>query len=187
MGDRKGGKVAGISDAAVAAKTGKTWNQWIGVLDKAGAAKMPHPAIAAYLHKKHRVTGWWAQMVTVGYEQAKGRRAAHQTASGYQATASKTMGVAAAALFRAWRDEKARAAWLGRRITIRRATPNKSMRLTWADGTAVDVYFYVKGKGRSQVAVDHRKLASAGDVARMKGFWAEALEALQTKLARKTS
>lgn len=148
---------------------------------------MPHPAIAAYLHKKHRLGKWWSQMVTVGYEQAKGLREAHQTASGYQATANKTVGVGVAALYRGWADAKARAKWLGRKITVRKATPNKSMHITWADGTSVDVGFYVKGKGRSQVAIGHRKLASAGDVARMKGFWAEALEELQGKLERQAS
>ena len=35
-------KTAGISDEAVAAKTGKTWAEWIAVLDSAGAGKMDH-------------------------------------------------------------------------------------------------------------------------------------------------
>ena len=38
-----------MSDAAVQAKTGKTWPEWFAVLDKAGAAKMTHKEIAAHL------------------------------------------------------------------------------------------------------------------------------------------
>jgi hypothetical protein len=67
-------KVAGISDAAVQAKTGKTWPEWLALLDRAGARKMNHQEIASYLHDELGCSGWWSQMVTVGYEQARGMR-----------------------------------------------------------------------------------------------------------------
>jgi hypothetical protein len=62
------GKINGIGDEAVRAKTGKTWGQWIATLDKAGARTMEHAEIASLLHEKFGVPGWWTQMVTVGYE-----------------------------------------------------------------------------------------------------------------------
>ena len=62
-----------VSDAAVEAKTGKTWQEWFALLDAAGARQMDHKSIAAHLDKKLGVPGWWAQMVTVAYEQARGR------------------------------------------------------------------------------------------------------------------
>ncbi len=33
---------ARMSDAAVKAKTGKDWQQWFAILDRAGAMKMSH-------------------------------------------------------------------------------------------------------------------------------------------------
>jgi len=62
-----------VSDAAVQAKTGKTWQEWFAVLDAAGARAMDHKTSAAYLYKQLRLPDWWAQMVTVGYEQARGQ------------------------------------------------------------------------------------------------------------------
>ena len=40
-----------LSDAAVQAKTGKTWQEWFAVLDAAGARAMDHQSIAAYLYQ----------------------------------------------------------------------------------------------------------------------------------------
>ena len=177
-------RVAGIGDEAVKAKTGKTWAQWLKALDAGGAKKMSHREIAAHLHRQHKLSGWWSQMVTVGYEQARGRREQYQTPSGYQAHASKTVNAPLAALFEAWADERERAGWLGQHpLTIRKATPRKSMRITWEDGsTSVEVNFYARGKSKSQVALEHRKLSSAADVSRMKAFWSKALDALKSRL-----
>ena len=69
---------------------------------------------------------------------------------------------------------------------MRTAVPNKSMRITWPDGTSVEVYFVAKGASKSQVAVQHRKLADKPSVERLKEYWAERLGALQALLARAT-
>jgi hypothetical protein len=174
----------GISDEAVSAKTGKTWSEWFAILDKAGANAMPHKEIATYLYEKHKVPGWWCQMVTVGYERERGLRQVHETPEGFQVSVSKTIAVPLADLFAAWNDAKARTRWLGRaKITVRKTTPNKSIRLVCdADQSHVDVRFYPKGVGKSQVVVDHTKLASAADVTRMKAFWSKALESLKAAL-----
>jgi hypothetical protein len=42
MAEQANAKAAGISDAAVQAKTGKTWTEWFAILDQAGAAAWPH-------------------------------------------------------------------------------------------------------------------------------------------------
>jgi hypothetical protein len=66
---------------------------------------------------------------------------------------------------------------------IRKATPEKSMRITWSDGkTRVSVNFYAKGEAKSQVALEHEKLPDAKAVAKMKTSWAAALERLQELL-----
>ncbi|MGH7163746.1 MAG: hypothetical protein ACREID_09700 [Planctomycetota bacterium] len=160
-------KVAGIGDEAVEAKTGRDWAEWCAIFDKWGAEGKGHAETARHLHEKHGVSGWWLQTVTVGCEQERGLREKHETAEGFQASTSRTMDVPLARLYAAWADAKPRARWFGRhRLTIRRATEGKSMRITWGDGaTSLDVGFLAKGKGKgkrkSQIAVHHRKLASA--------------------------
>ncbi|MBI3669512.1 MAG: SRPBCC domain-containing protein [Acidobacteria bacterium] len=173
-----------MSDAAVQAKTGKTWKEWFAILDKAGARKMDHKQIVAYLVKHQNVGPWWQQMVTVNYEQARGLREKHQTSEGFTANGSRTIAVALPALFQAWQAERARRRWLGdAALTIRTATPPKSLRILWGDGKSrVDVMFYAKGKGKSQVTVDHRRLTDAKEAARMKTYWSQALDRLKATL-----
>jgi len=176
---------AGIGSDAVKAKTGRTWTEWIAALDRAGADQWPHKKIAEFVHDQFGCPPWWGQMVTVGYEQAKGLRLKHQTATGYNANASKTIAVSIGKLYKAWSDSKTRDRWLigCKKIIIRKATPNKSMRITWTDGkTSVEVGFVSKGAGKSQVAVQHSKLSGLKDAAMMKKCWKGALDKLESQL-----
>jgi hypothetical protein len=173
-------KYAGVGSEAVQARTGKTWVEWFAILDAADAQTMSHPRIARYLQEEHSVPDWWCQMVTVGYEQARGLRKAHKKTDGFAANASKTLSVSLVVLYDAWANEGKRAAWLGEvGLTVRKATPDKSMRLTWGDGSTVDVGFYAKGEAKSQVAIQHSKLPDAEISARQKTFWSAALDRLQ--------
>jgi hypothetical protein len=169
-------KTAGIGDDAVKKATGKTWAQWCAILDKKKATKMPHKEIAILLHEQQGLSGWWAQMVTVGYERERGMRVAHQQPGGFEISKSKTLPISAVKAFKGWEDKKARDTWLGENITIRKATPGKSMRITWPDKTNVEVNFYDKGKDKCQVSIQHTRLTSASKAEKMKEFWAEKLE-----------
>jgi uncharacterized protein YndB with AHSA1/START domain len=179
-------KAAGISSEAAKAKTGKSLDEWFALLDKVGAADWPHKDIAAHLHDKRGCPGWWCQMIAVGYEQARGLRVKNQGCAGdFAANASKTIAVPVARLYKSWSDVELLARWLpdATKMTVRKATLNKSMRITWIDGrSSVEVYFWIKGEAKSQVAVQHSKLESPKDVARWKAYWAEALLKLQALL-----
>ena len=170
-----------MGDAAVQAKTGKTWPEWFAILDAAGAKKMSHKEIVAYLSEHHKVAEWWGQMVTVGYEQARGMREKHQKPEGYEISGSRTIAVSLPALYKAWQDAKMRSRWLAQTgFVIRKATPCKSMRITWADRkTSVDVNSYPKGSTKSQIALQHSKLPDAKAAARMKTYWAKTLDRLK--------
>ena len=174
------GALAGMTDAAVAAKTGRTWRQWVDALDADGAASMTHRDIAAIVHTKHHVGDWWAQTVTVGYERVKGLRERGQRRSGtYEATKSRTYNVPVAALFDAWANHAARRRWLdGVEPVVRTATRPKSMRLRWPDGTLVAAGFTRKGRGKSAVAVAHMQLRDRAASTASKAYWAERLDAL---------
>src|SRR4051794_10771179 len=91
-----------IGDDAVAAKTGKTWAQWYKLLDAAGCRTKTHREIVAVVSEKYDVGPWWRQMVTVGYERARGLRVKHQTAKGFSVSASKTVAVPIGKLYAAW-------------------------------------------------------------------------------------
>jgi hypothetical protein len=177
--------LAGMSDAAVAKRTGFTWAQWVDVLERAGARDWTHRATAEYVQKTHGVADWWAQTVTVGYERIRGLRQIGQRMSGaFEATKSKTVNAPAAAAFKAFNDAKARRGWLTGVKTVRKATPNKSVRLTMEDGTSVEVWIIAKGATKSSVQLSHRKLSSRADADARKLYWTERLDVLAKQLKR---
>ncbi len=180
--DRTDG-VAGVSNDAVQAATGKGWAQWLAILDASGARTMPHPQIARILHEQHGVSDWWSQMVTVGYEQARGLRQVHEKSDGFTANASRTFAVPVATLYAAWFDEARRNAWLpNAAITIRKATADRSLRITWSDGSNLDVNFYAKADAKAQVSLQHSRLPDAETAAAMKAFWRNAFDRLKAAL-----
>jgi len=172
-----------MSDAAVKAKTGKAWPEWLKILDAAGAKRMTHQEIVALLSRKHGVGPWWQQMVTVTYEQARGLRQVHQKPRGYEISVSRTIGAPVSKAFKAWTDDKIRKQWLPASLAIRKATANKSLRISWADGdTSLAVAFYPKGAGKVQIVAQHGKIPDAKAAANMKKFWAQALDRLKERL-----
>ena len=177
--------LAGMSDAAVQEKTGGTWAHWVAALDRAGAHEWPHAKIARYLHDECGVPNWWSQTVTVGYERIKGLRVVGQLRDGsFEASKSKTFDVPLGRLYGAWSNARLRRAWLpDAPPTIRTATANKSMRITWGDGTKVEAMFLAKGRAKSQVAVAHTKLKSKAEITERKAYWSERLTALAKVLS----
>jgi uncharacterized protein YndB with AHSA1/START domain len=173
-----------MSDEAVKAKTGKKWDQWFAILDKAGAKEMSHKDIVKFLNSNHDVGPWWQQMVTVTYEQSRGLRDTHEKPGGYQISVSRTVNVPLGDMYKAVASEKSRRSWLSEdELVVRKATPNKSMRVTWKDGkTSLEINFYPKGDAKSQVVVQHSKLPDAKAAAKMKIFWAKALDRLREVL-----
>ena len=174
-----------ISDGSVAKATGQPTDHWFKVLD-AFAKKQgghDHKTAAVFLHEQHAVPEWWCQMVTVLYERERGHRNKHQVSDGYSASVSRTINVPIAALYSAWMG-RGRAKWLPDEFTVRKATENRSIRITWGDGTNVEVMFYPKGEGKAQVTVQHGKLRSQATVGKIKKFWAARLDALRDLLEK---
>jgi uncharacterized protein YndB with AHSA1/START domain len=173
-------KLAGKSDAVIKQQTGCDWARWVKALDKAQAHTWPHREIAQYVHHKYQIPSWWAQTVTVGYERIKGLRAIGQRRDGsFEVTKSKTFAVPLAQLYRAFHDPRTRSRWLpGIDLIVRTATRDKSMRITWPDGTSLEVGFTSRGAAKSQVALQHTRLPDQATASRMKEFWSQRLDAL---------
>jgi hypothetical protein len=173
-------RLAGMSDAAIKKATGCDWDKWVFCLDYVGAQDWSHRAIADHVHTAYKVKDWWTQMVTVGYERIKGLRAIGQRRDGgFEANKSKTLNASAAAVFRAFAHARVRKHWLpGVTVTVKKATPNRSVRMLWNDGTPVEVWIVPKGAKKTAAQVQHRKLASKEDADARKKYWDERLGAL---------
>jgi hypothetical protein len=179
-------RLAGVGSEAVMKATGRAWDEWLKVLDKAGAKRMPHKDIADMLYRKFSVPGWWSQMLTVGYEQARGLRLPGQKSDGFSANATKTVAIPLDQLYTAW-TEPQRSRWLpGAPLQVKRSTDGKSIRMTWTlGGSSVDVGFADKGGGKSMVAVEHSKLPDVAAMQMQKSYWSAALGRLKAMLEPK--
>ena len=142
-------------------------------------------AIAEHVRTTYKTPDWWSQMVVVGYERIKGLRAIGQRRSGsFEAARSRTLPVPVSRLFRAFSDRRIRAKWLRQPdLTVRKATKDRSMRITWPDGTSVEVWFLTKGVAKSSVHVQHAGLPDRAAVDRLKLYWGERLTELSALLA----
>ena len=164
--------VAGMSDDAVQKATGRSWAEWVRVLDEAGASSKIHRDIVHEV-KSLGSPDWWSQMVTVGYERIRGLRDKGQRrGGGYEAGKSRTFQVPLKRLFAAFKKS------LPPNATLKSATPNKRIRIAWDDGTVVEALFTAKGETKSAVAVTHQKLPDKTASDKMKSWWGERLTAL---------
>ena len=179
-------ELAGMSEDAIRAKTGRGWREWVALLDAAQCAGKPHGEIARYVSSLG-TPGWWSQSVTVGYERIRGLRAIGQRRDGgYEASKSRTVPVGVASLYAAFAQKRRRDAWLPNvALTVRTSVKDKSMRITWPDETRVEVAFTAKGPEKSAVTVTHRMLASRAAVDEAKASWGAHLDALAATLARR--
>lgn len=169
-----------VGDGVLKQRSGKTWAEWFPLLDKAGAKKMNHLQIFNLMQKKFKVPAWWSQMVAVGYEHSRGLREIYESCGGFSANVSRTLGVGVKKLFAACADDKKRGAWLrGDKLVISTARPEKTVRGAWDDVSRLEIRFHPKSTYKTQVVIDHMKLASRVDVEKMKAFWAESLERLR--------
>ena len=164
-------ELAGMSDASVNKRTGRTWAQWVRALDAAGASKKTHPEIAKYVSSLG-TPDWWSQTVTVGYERIRGLRdRGQQRGGGYEASKSRTFPVPVGVLFEAFANARQRGRWLPVKVAVRSATAPKRMRVTWDDDTVVVFEFTSKGSGKSAVAVGHTKLPNKSAAVTLKKAW----------------
>ncbi|MET8045604.1 hypothetical protein ABZU25_32640 [Micromonospora sp. NPDC005215] len=174
-----------ITDDLIRARTGLGWAEWFALLDAVGATERPHTQIARHLVVEHEVPGWWAQTITVGYEQERGLRAPGQRrGGGFEASASRTMAVPATRLFEAFADETVRARWLPDvEVRVRTATAPRSFRADWAGGpTRIVVGVDAVGESKARVSIQHEKLTAAEQAAELKAYWRERLAALKALL-----
>lgn len=183
-------KLAGMSDDAIKAKTGCTWERWVRSLDHHGASELPHRDIAKLIRDKYKVGSWWGQMIAVGYERIKGLRGRGQQRDGtFGVNKSRTFNVPVQTLFDAWADPSVRKRWLdGASVKVRTASAPRAIRLDWREqdggtGGIVAVGFSAKGPGKSAVAIDQGKAPDRETANRLKRYWSARFDALGEILA----
>ncbi|WP_193104893.1 hypothetical protein [Brachybacterium sp. FME24] len=182
--------------ASIESGTGTALATWVDRIEQAGGRDLDHTAIARLLPERWDITEWWAQGVTVTYEQLIGRRVVGQSCEGdFAASASRTL---------VGDPDAVRARWDAYMTPARRARlgleePSLTDTATWRywraaveDGTRLSVNITAKaaakgsatrspGAGssrnpRSTLSIEHKGLGSAADRDAWKAAWTRTLD-----------
>ncbi len=165
-----------VGDDALVRATGRSRADWYALLDAAGAAGWRHRETASWLVREHGVDGWWAQGLTVGYEQTRGLRVPGQRQDGsFESSVSRTVPVDRD---RAWALVTDDAAWLDVPVELTGVTPPASVRWRLPDGTRAVVRIEQVRPGATRVVVQHARLPDPDAVTASKAAWKDRLGVL---------
>ncbi len=171
-----------ISDAKVKEATGRNWMGWFVILNLMEATSIPHKDVAKRLKEKHGAPSWWAQMIAVEYERARGGRKKNERAGGtYAVSVTRVMPVALSKLF-ATATTKHKDWFPPGAFAETSKTENKYWRGTWKKDRKLEFGFYAKGDNKASIALEISKLPSEADVDKERASWKKAMEKLQSTM-----
>jgi len=204
-------KLDGVSNEAVARATGRDWDAWLKILNRAGAKDWTHKEIVAHLKENHDLSAWWQQTVTVAYEKANGRRVVGQTAdTGFQVGVQRTLKIDQADAWNLITSRAGLTCWLGKAPRFRLAEgksyrtadgiegevrvvrEGERVRLTWksdrlARSATVQIALASPGAGKTSIKVHMENLPSQAMREKMKSHWQNVLDELRDLAAETAS
>ncbi|MFH8250009.1 hypothetical protein ACH3VR_06550 [Microbacterium sp. B2969] len=164
-----------MGDDAMRAATGRDHAEWHALLDGAGAKGWSHAETARWLTEEQGVAAWWAQGVTIGYEQARKGRIPGQRADGtFSTQKAKTIpGQRLDAL-----------AAVGAALTARYGEPSGQnlaaalpiMRWRLADGTRLSASAGPENASGTPITIAQEKLPDQATAEAAKAAFSELLE-----------
>lgn len=174
--------------SGIARATGRPWDEWVALLEEAGARDLGHTAIAKltleYMPDAVERREWWAQGTAIAYEQHVGLRVPGQSCDGdFQFSTSRTVAGDKDQALAAWlRVIDAREEFGGVPVEAPAATSRTEKWRYWrvplADGTRVAVNISDKPGGKASVGVNHTKLDSAVAIEFWRPLWKQLLAQL---------
>lgn len=164
--------------------SGIDWETWVKTLDGLNARELDHTAIAKLALEKIREAGkskspeWWAQGVTVAYEQYIERRLPGQRCDGdFSVTVSKTICGDMDAALAKWVELTGKVKeFNGVKISdpgkVSQTDKWRYWRCGLEDGARLSVNFQTKPKGdKSSMAINHDKINDGSLVEPWRAFW----------------
>jgi hypothetical protein len=171
--------------------TNTSWDEWSNFMDSINARSLNHHEIATkvleVLDGKIDNPAWWAQSVTVAYEQYINRRIPGQRPDGtFQTSVSKATKLDMKALMDQWVDFAAKEKDVLDLIAGDVRVSGTEKRITWRtkanDGSAITVISEPKKDGSASIVAQHIGIQTHDLSLEAKSKWAAILERFLTGL-----
>jgi hypothetical protein len=162
--------------------TGRSWEDWLKFLEGIGAASMSHTEIANRVFETGLPSGWWAQGITVAYEQHIGRRVPGQVGSEqFSTSVTKTLtGSMDDALDRWLRFIGDRSEFdgvaFGRAPKVSRTEKRRFWRCGLSDGTNMSASFEQRPADKVLMAISHDKIPTEARMEAWRAYWKTLLQ-----------
>lgn len=166
--------------------TGRKWTEIEDYLATIGADQLSHKEIARKLNDDGIVTGWWAQSVTVAYEQMTGRRIPGQDCNGeFSVSVSKTLNGTMDEALQKWQEhvggaESFSAIDISRGPEVNSTEKWRYWRCGLTDGSRVNVNIYQKSEAKAALSIQHERLESTEQIEHWRTFWKAYIKDLQS-------
>jgi hypothetical protein len=173
-----------INTQAIEKATGKPWSYWTEFLDGINAQELPHAEIAKRVNE-HGSGGWWAQSITVAYEQHIGRREPGQDNQGeFSVSVTKTIPGDIDQALESWLHLAGNKHEFGDVSITEPGKISKSdkwryWRAKLSDDTRIVVTIDHSSPDKSRLNVTHEKLPSALAVEHWRDYWKSFLTNLE--------
>jgi uncharacterized protein YndB with AHSA1/START domain len=190
-----------VTNAGAKTATGKTLDQWFKELDAWDGLKKGRRATVNHLYDQ-KVELWWCTTIAVEYEKHHDVRKKDGLHEGYFICSTKTIAAPVEEVFAAWSNSEALGKWFGKATkadvkdggryenkdgdkgAFLRIRKNKDIRLTFENAafsapSQVDAQFQDKGKGKTQLMVNHTRIQTRAEADGLRAAWAEALDQLK--------
>ena len=175
--------------ASIEKATHKSWSEWLAFFGDINAESLDHTHIAAHvfteLDGKIASPGWWAQAVTVAYEQHIGRRQPGQRSDGrYECSVSRVFDGGREDVFAMLLERTSSVTQLNERRIENDRTSVTPVRSYWRadlDETKVTLAVEEKTPEKSLVVVTHSELSNDEQVSTWRTFWKEWLNSCITE------
>lgn len=168
--------------------TQRSTDEWISILDKAGAREMTHREIWRWLADGELLKeGMLRENLVIAYEQAIGRREVGQSCYGdYHAAATRVLTGTLDDALQAWLElvggvQAFNGVALAGEPRVSASEKYRYWRARLADGTHVDVDVYKGPDGRIPLGVQHRPFPERAAADAWRGYWREFVAQLTRK------
>lgn len=163
--------------------TGKSWSEWLALLDGMNAGTLSHREIADALIARTGIDGWWAQNVTVAYEQHIGRRVPGQVADGsFEVASSRTIDGSKEDVMALFTETYGNTSELNGVAVESTRSSSTDKRTYWkaelADGTRTIVACEERPGGKALIVATQVKIADQEAAATWRQFWKDRLTGL---------